>query len=712
MVEAGKARVDQIVGECFAKAAHIILGARICQSSRTASRQGPKCWFNLEVEEVDSAARELEAWRRDPSTLLGIEIYLQAWPTSGGAAEGRMPAAAGDALDAGGSLSGRTLLERWTVAYSAAATGETRPPAGRPATARLEPAGIYKRLVIALRSLYSYVRVLPAFRLLRACKRERSGVVMQYRLLRGATPAPARGRLMHFAFSPIETPYGRLRMAVDYQASAAVTVLEQTTAPPPLPQIIADYVGRVPAGALNARLANPLFASMHLPRPPGGPPGALQDLASSPPTPGSAVGARGAAPRGYTPITRRASWSTHSLRAAAAGTSPPPPGGALHGAGSGRRMGSLDLAGAAAVGAAAPLALAAGLGPYADAARTGGLAHLDVQGSHAGSGGGSPGALAPVAAAAGLAARHARPWGLAKAPASAPAAPAMMPASPPQAHSRGGGGGVLGLPPPPPPLAPVPSGGSESGSSAASSGLPASCSPQLPFAFTPSAASTYSLSSLVGPGGHGGGSAGTPLSPALGAREGGAFAAARRPVAWSSPRSSAAFELAPPGTLGYSVSPLQSSLEASLLSGSTPRHAGPALPSPPAPLQAAGSSAASGGSYSSSSAAPRAPPGGSDQAERAASAAVATEDAESDPLPFALDADAPPSPITPERAGAAAALGAGGLDDAVGAFVRLLQDAPPLQRGDGADQGAPARQMTLAEGLEQVARIRAQLPAL
>jgi len=113
-------------------------------------------------------------------------------------------------------------------------------------------------------------------------------------------------------------------------------------------------------------------------------------------------------------------------------------------------------------------------------------------------------AAAAGAALAGLAARHARPWGLAKAPASAPAAPAMMPASPPQAGSRGGDGGGggfagLGLPPPPPPLAAVPSGGSESGSSAASSGLPASCSPQLPFAFTPSAASTYSLSSLVGP---------------------------------------------------------------------------------------------------------------------------------------------------------------------------------------------------------------------
>ncbi len=36
-------------------------------------------------------------------------------------------------------------------------------------TSRLEPAAIYKRMVISLRSLFSYVRVLPAYRLFRAC---------------------------------------------------------------------------------------------------------------------------------------------------------------------------------------------------------------------------------------------------------------------------------------------------------------------------------------------------------------------------------------------------------------------------------------------------------------------------------------------------------------------------------------------------------------
>lgn len=44
MSEANRARVQQIVAECFVKAAHIILGSRIYQSSRILSKQGPKCW--------------------------------------------------------------------------------------------------------------------------------------------------------------------------------------------------------------------------------------------------------------------------------------------------------------------------------------------------------------------------------------------------------------------------------------------------------------------------------------------------------------------------------------------------------------------------------------------------------------------------------------------------------------------------------------------
>ena len=63
------------------------------------------------------------------------------------------------------------------LSYAPAAPSDTKMGAGRPMTSRLEPAAIYKRMVISLRSLFSYVRVLPAYRLFRAC------AVIQLRLM-------------------------------------------------------------------------------------------------------------------------------------------------------------------------------------------------------------------------------------------------------------------------------------------------------------------------------------------------------------------------------------------------------------------------------------------------------------------------------------------------------------------------------------------------
>lgn len=68
-------------------------------------------------------------------------------------------------------------------------------------------------------------------------------------------------------------------------------------------------------------------------------------------------------------------------------------------------------------------------------------------------------------------------------------------------------------------------------------------------------------------GWHGGG--GMAASPAAVAP--GALTVFRRPSIGASPRSSA-FDLPPPGALGYSLSPVQGSLESSLMGASTPRY--------------------------------------------------------------------------------------------------------------------------------------------
>ena len=65
---------------------------------------------------------------------------------------------------------GRRLLERWTLSYAQAPASEAQHrQQGRSSASRLEPASVYKRMVIAMRSLYSYVRVLPTYRLYKAC---------------------------------------------------------------------------------------------------------------------------------------------------------------------------------------------------------------------------------------------------------------------------------------------------------------------------------------------------------------------------------------------------------------------------------------------------------------------------------------------------------------------------------------------------------------
>jgi hypothetical protein len=64
---------------------------------------------------------------------------------------------------------GKKLLERWVLLYGPTGVADGKQQNSRPMTSRLEPAAIYKKMVVALRSLYSFVRMLPAYCLYRAC---------------------------------------------------------------------------------------------------------------------------------------------------------------------------------------------------------------------------------------------------------------------------------------------------------------------------------------------------------------------------------------------------------------------------------------------------------------------------------------------------------------------------------------------------------------
>ena len=196
-----------------------------------------------------------------------------------------------------------------------------------------------------------------------------------------------------------------------------------------------------------------------------------------------------------------------------------------------------------------------------------------------------------------------------------------------------------------------------------------------------------------------------------------------------------------------------STLTASILSSSTPRHptyggfaparspsAGRAGSGRPLTAQTAFSSGSSpgGGAHHQ----PQRRPHSAQQSDLDLSMA-GLEESECDTLPFALDSEASPrlQPAAGHGAGPSSAGGAAAADDesdvAVGAFVRLIEHAPPLNPGRGAaglarsrmgggglaaSGGAPAADtndvsgvagvaegFTVAAGLSQLAKLRAQL---
>lgn len=99
------------------------------------------------------------------------------------------------------------------------------------------------------RTLYSYVRVLPAYRLYRACRDSRGASHnLSYSLLHSSAPAflpipSASQRMERFAFAPIETMTGSLQISVQYQANVVPVMNSTVPRPVSIPQhVITNYI--------------------------------------------------------------------------------------------------------------------------------------------------------------------------------------------------------------------------------------------------------------------------------------------------------------------------------------------------------------------------------------------------------------------------------------------------------------------------------------
>ncbi|QDZ19358.1 autophagy-related protein [Chloropicon primus] len=228
-----EARLEHIATECLAKAVHVVLAARLNRrASSGVTRDNRNRWFNLETEEVDVATPQVDLWKRDTSMTLVAEIYGEK-KNARGDDKGGSPAQGG-----GGNAH---LLEAWTFqvrrkdfgadnnsSSGSGSSGSSSSQTRLTRVQRLETPVVYKRAVIFLRSLFCFVRLLPAFSVYQVTKRSPSSkllITSKIKVVEGKPAYDPEDFSLH-EFKQIDTPVGDICAQVLY-VSNPVEVLSR-----------------------------------------------------------------------------------------------------------------------------------------------------------------------------------------------------------------------------------------------------------------------------------------------------------------------------------------------------------------------------------------------------------------------------------------------------------------------------------------------------
>ncbi|XP_028765918.1 autophagy-related protein 13a [Neltuma alba] len=229
--ESGK--LEQIVSQFLLKSLHVILDSRV-PSLHPHDRSGELSlgsrvkksdkWFNLALGDRPAALDNLNFWHRNLMEPMVIDIIL-------------VQEGAGPSLAMGSSV--ETVIERWVVHYDCP----------RVMAQTSDISGIYKKTykksIILFRSLYSQMRLLPAYRIFRqlSTSSQTCNFDIIYKVSSFSDPfSRAEEKMMkEYKFTPVEAPPGCLSISVSYRTTLSDFKLEFSTPLPP--KIITDYVG-------------------------------------------------------------------------------------------------------------------------------------------------------------------------------------------------------------------------------------------------------------------------------------------------------------------------------------------------------------------------------------------------------------------------------------------------------------------------------------
>ncbi|KAL5737199.1 hypothetical protein ACOSQ2_031987 [Xanthoceras sorbifolium] len=238
--ESGK--LEQIVSQFLLKILHVILDSRVPsfhrheRSSDLSSVSRVKRsdrWFNLILGDRPAALDNLNFWQRNLMDPMIIDIILvHQGPSSLSTGNVCTTSAVGASTE--------TVIERWAVQYESPRL--MAPPTGETSSSYKKT---YKKSIILLRSLYSHMRLLPAYRVFRqlSSSSQISNFDIIYKVSSFTDPfsRPEEETMKEYVFVPVEAFRGRLSVSVTYRPTLSCFNLELSTSLPP--KIITDYVG-------------------------------------------------------------------------------------------------------------------------------------------------------------------------------------------------------------------------------------------------------------------------------------------------------------------------------------------------------------------------------------------------------------------------------------------------------------------------------------
>ncbi|KAF8946244.1 autophagy protein 13 [Haplosporangium gracile] len=209
-------------------------------------------WFNLELEDLDIYKEDAKFWRamaitESPPTML-VELFLDTSELSSNQVlvlldetnrknrvdlSGMGLHSVASTPLGQGRIRRNIILESWSLNLS------NTPPDPVP-----EPPVVYKKSIIFFRSLYAYMRHLPAYQLYRQLKKQNHPLKIGFRVSRGQSPEESmfreseigievpliegetRPMLSEDRFGQVETPLGAFSLKVTYRSNCEFQVDE------------------------------------------------------------------------------------------------------------------------------------------------------------------------------------------------------------------------------------------------------------------------------------------------------------------------------------------------------------------------------------------------------------------------------------------------------------------------------------------------------